>query len=192
MRHENWLSAIPFTKLAELWRYVSCRGEGRFAAQPAAERQIVMRTRLAQYAASLAATGDGRDIAVLSTHHIHDACGRRCSSGCCLVQGSAGSHGVVESWIGSRHGGAPFFLGEPERNGWECPAKLGTTSLRVEVFCDDPDALIARALRAGAKGSLGDIKNHKMSWGTHRQGGFIDPFGHIWLVGDRSPLSRFP
>lgn len=25
-------------------------------------------------------------------------------------------------------------------------------------------------------------------WGVHRQGGFIDPFGHLWLVGDRSPL----
>jgi len=25
--------------------------------------------------------------------------------------------------------------------------------------------------------------------GIHRQGGFIDPFGHLWLVGDRSPLS---
>jgi hypothetical protein len=23
---------------------------------------------------------------------------------------------------------------------------------------------------------------------VHRQGGFLDPFGHLWLVGDRSPL----
>jgi hypothetical protein len=22
--------------------------------------------------------------------------------------------------------------------------------------------------------------------------GFSDPFGHLWLVGDRSPLQRFP
>jgi hypothetical protein len=29
-------------------------------------------------------------------------------------------------------------------------------------------------------------------WGTHRQGGFIDPFGHNWLVGDKSPLDPFP
>jgi PhnB protein len=27
-----------------------------------------------------------------------------------------------------------------------------------------------------------------MPWGTHRQGGFRDPFGHNWSVGDRSPL----
>jgi PhnB protein len=60
------------------------------------------------------------------------------------------------------------------------------------VFCDDLDTLIARALEAGAAGSLNDIKDHLASWGTHRQGHFTDPFGHIWLVGDRSLLSRFP
>jgi uncharacterized glyoxalase superfamily protein PhnB len=88
--------------------------------------------------------------------------------------------------------GASFFLGEPAKNGWESPARLGVTSARVEVFCDDPDALIARALEAGAAGSLDDLKDHQAPWGTHRQGGFVDPFGHIWLVGDRSPLSRHP
>ncbi len=69
---------------------------------------------------------------------------------------------------------------------------MTATSSRVEVFCDDPDALIARALEAGANGSLVDIKDHQMPWGTHRQGGFVDPFGHIWSVGDRYPLSPFP
>ena len=88
--------------------------------------------------------------------------------------------------------GAPFFLGEPANNGWESPSKLGITSTRVEVFCDDPDTMIARALEAGAQGSLEDIKNHQAPWGIHRQGHFTDPFGHIWLVGDKSPLSRFP
>jgi PhnB protein len=105
--------------------------------------------------------------------------------------------GATELWsLGSVAGmeiaGAPFFLGEPAKNGWESPAKLGITSARVEVFCDDPDALIARALEAGANGELDHIRDHQAPWGTHRQGGFIDPFGHIWLVGDRSPLSRFP
>ena len=104
--------------------------------------------------------------------------------------------GATELW---RHGpvagleieGAPFFLGEPAKNGWESPAKLGITSARVEVFCDDPDAFVARALEAGAKGSLDDLQDHQRSWGTHRQGGFTDPFGHIWLVGDKSPLRSF-
>jgi uncharacterized glyoxalase superfamily protein PhnB len=88
--------------------------------------------------------------------------------------------------------GAPFFLGEPADNGWESPSKLGITSTRVEVFCDDPDAMIARALEAGATGSLDDIRDHRMPWGIHRQGGFTDPFGHIWFVGDRSPLKQHP
>lgn len=87
--------------------------------------------------------------------------------------------------------GAPFFLGEPAHNGWESPSKLGITSTRVEVFCDDPDTVIARALEAGAQGSLDDIRDHQAPWGIHRQGHFTDPFGHIWLVGDRSPLSRY-
>ena len=86
--------------------------------------------------------------------------------------------------------GAAFFVGEPANNGWESPEKLGITSTRVEVFCNDPDAFIASAVHAGANGSFDKIKNHEAPWGTHRQGGFIDPFGHIWLVGDKSPLSR--
>jgi uncharacterized glyoxalase superfamily protein PhnB len=83
-------------------------------------------------------------------------------------------------------------VGEPEKNGWECPARLGITSVRVEVFCDDPDTLIARALEEGARGSVDDTRDRAMPWGPHRQGHFVDPFGHLWLVGDRSPLSPFP
>ena len=61
--------------------------------------------------------------------------------------------------------------------------------IRVELFVDEPDDVIARALEAGAIGSPADIKDYETPWGAHRQGGFTDPFGHIWLVGDRSPLS---
>lgn len=105
--------------------------------------------------------------------------------------------GATELWsLGSVAGmeiaGAPFFIGEPASNGWESPTKLGTTSCRVEVFCHDPDAMIARALEAGAKGRPHHIRNHQMPWGIHRQGGFTDPFGHIWFVGDKSPLRPFP
>jgi PhnB protein len=28
-------------------------------------------------------------------------------------------------------------------------------------------------------------------WGTHQQGGFTDPFGHRWSVGDRTPLQPY-
>jgi PhnB protein len=87
--------------------------------------------------------------------------------------------------------GAQFFLGEPANNGWKSPSMLGSTSTRVEVFCNEPDTIIARALEAGAIGIL-DIQDHQRPWGIHRQGAFRDPFGHIWFVGDRSPLSRYP
>jgi PhnB protein len=108
-----------------------------------------------------------------------------------------GALGAIELWnLGSVAGleiaGAPFFVGEPARNGWESPAKLGITSARIEVFCDDPDGFIARAVKAGANGSWDEIRDHETPWGPHRQGGFVDPFGHIWLVGDRSPLSPHP
>lgn len=104
--------------------------------------------------------------------------------------------GAIELWnLGSVAGmeieGAAFFIGEPANNGWESPEKLGITSSRVEVFCDDPDTFIATAIQAGANGSFDSIRNHEAPWGIHRQGGFIDPFGHIWLVGDKSPLIQY-
>ena len=71
------------------------------------------------------------------------------------------------------------------------PATLGATTVRVEVVCDDPDAFIVRAVAAGANGSLEETKDHQAPWGVHRQGGFTDPFGHTWLVGDKSPLTPF-
>jgi len=101
--------------------------------------------------------------------------------------------GATELWnLGSVAGlsiaGAPIFVGEPAQNGWESPSRLGITTVRVEVFCDDPDAFIERAVDAGANGEIDKIRDHQAPWGIHRQGGFIDPFGHIWLVGDKSPL----
>ena len=69
--------------------------------------------------------------------------------------------------------GAAFFVGEPANNGWESPEKLGITSTRVEVFCEDPDTFIARAIQAGANGSVDKIRNHEAPWvftgrGIHR------------------------
>src|ERR1700733_12552069 len=87
--------------------------------------------------------------------------------------------------------GAPCFLHEPTEHGFGSPAVLGATTTRVEVFCDDPDSFVARAVAAGADGS-DEIKDHQVLWGIHRQGGFTDPFGHTWSVGDKSPLRPFP
>jgi uncharacterized glyoxalase superfamily protein PhnB len=87
--------------------------------------------------------------------------------------------------------GAPFFLHEinPANPAETSPGQAGTTSTRIEVFVDDPDAFIARAARAGAPSSHRPTE-HETPWGPHRQGGFVDPFGHVWSVGDRSPLTR--
>jgi PhnB protein len=86
--------------------------------------------------------------------------------------------------------GSPFILHEETNRGFDSPARLGTTSVRIEVFTDDPDGFLARAVAGGADGY--DVHDHEAPWGVHRQGGFTDPFGHVWLVGDNSPLQRFP
>ena len=86
--------------------------------------------------------------------------------------------------------GAAFFLHEtnPANPRESDPDVAGMTSTRIEVFTDDPDALIERAQAAGARDAQAP-QEHATPWGPHRQGGFIDPFGHVWSVGDRSPLT---
>ena len=106
--------------------------------------------------------------------------------------------GATELWnlggvAGLEIDGAPFFLHEanPGKPSEDSPDQLGVTSTRIEVFVEDPDGVIERAIAAGA--SLGSkLQDHQMPWGTHRQGGFRDPFGHQWSVGDRSTLSGHP
>jgi PhnB protein len=105
--------------------------------------------------------------------------------------------GATELWnlgsvVGLSVAGAPVFLAEPANNGWDTPAALGSRTVRVEVFTDDPDAFIARAVAAGADGEGREPRVYETPWGPHRQGGFVDPFGHLWLVGDRSPLHPHP
>jgi uncharacterized glyoxalase superfamily protein PhnB len=104
--------------------------------------------------------------------------------------------GATELWnlgsvVGLEIHGAPFFLAEPANNGWESPTVLGSTTTRIEVFVDDPDAFVGGAAAAGAN-NHDPVRDHAALWGTHRQGGFFDPYGHLWLVGDRSPLQRRP
>jgi uncharacterized glyoxalase superfamily protein PhnB len=104
--------------------------------------------------------------------------------------------GATELWdlggvAGLEIDGAPFFLHEvnPDNPAESSPDRAGVTSTRIEVFVDDPDVFIARALAAGATAGS-PVEDHVRPWGTHRQGGFHDPFGHRWSVGDRSPLKR--
>ncbi|HEY8700112.1 MAG TPA: VOC family protein [Arthrobacter sp.] len=85
--------------------------------------------------------------------------------------------------------GARFFLhaGNPRNPPETSPDRTELTSTRIELFVEDPDAVVARALAAGATPGA-PVEDHSRPWGTHRQGGFKDPFGHVWSVGDTSPL----
>ncbi|MFD9698833.1 VOC family protein [Lentzea sp. NPDC059081] len=83
-------------------------------------------------------------------------------------------------------GGAAFLVHEVNPDNPAETSPGGVTHVRVELFTDDPDIVVEQAVAAGASGSA--VVSHEMPWGTHRQGGFTDPFGHKWSVGDRSPL----
>jgi uncharacterized glyoxalase superfamily protein PhnB len=89
--------------------------------------------------------------------------------------------------------GAPFFIHEavPGRTTEPSPLDAGLTTTRIEVFVDEPASFIQRAAAAGAT-AVDPPTDHKVPWGVHRQGGFTDPFGHRWSVGDRTPLAPFP
>jgi len=85
--------------------------------------------------------------------------------------------------------GAPFFIHEavPGRKREPSPSEVGMTTTRIEIFADDAGALIDRAAAAGAT-DIEPLTDHETPWGNHSQGGFTDPFGHRWSVGDRTPL----
>jgi PhnB protein len=89
--------------------------------------------------------------------------------------------------------GAPFFLHEavPGKTNEPSPTAVGLTTTRIEVFVEEPGPFIDRAAGAGAT-DVEHPTDHQAPWGTHRQGGFTDPFGHRWSVGDRTPLEPFP
>jgi uncharacterized glyoxalase superfamily protein PhnB len=106
--------------------------------------------------------------------------------------------GATELWnlggvAGLEIGGAAFFLHEvnPDNPAEASPGQAGVTSTRIEVFVDDPDGFVERAVTSGATGGAA-VEDHHVPWGRHRQGGFTDPFGHQWSVGDPSPLGRHP
>jgi PhnB protein len=105
--------------------------------------------------------------------------------------------GAEELWnlggvAGLHLNGAPFFVHEavPGKSGEPSPIEAGLTTTRIEVFADKPARLIDRAAEAGAI-DVEPLTDHEVPWGTHRQGGFTDPFGHRWSVGDRTPLKPF-
>jgi len=83
--------------------------------------------------------------------------------------------------------GAEFFLASENPPNTSSPDTAGTTTVRVELFVDDPEAVYDRAVAAGALAGERPIKRtHPTVDGSSFsmiQGGVGDPFGHIWLIG---------
>ena len=85
--------------------------------------------------------------------------------------------------------GAPFFLAhESPPHGTRSPASAGFTTVRIELFVDDPVAVHKQALAAGAI-DHSPVREHTHTVtgprpiGRMLQGAVVDPFGHLWLVG---------
>jgi PhnB protein len=66
----------------------------------------------------------------------------------------------------------------PDASSSRSPESLGGTTASVFLYVDDVDALVARAVEAGAKVA---IPVQDMFWGD-RFGQLKDPFGHSWGV----------
>jgi PhnB protein len=84
---------------------------------------------------------------------------------------------------------AQFFLAhESPPHGTRGPASVGFTTVRIELFVDDPAAVHKRAVAAGAT-EHSPVREHTHDvTGPHPikrmlQGSVVDPFGHMWLVG---------
>jgi PhnB protein len=62
--------------------------------------------------------------------------------------------------------GAPFYLHEvnPSNVSEDSPGRLGVTSTRIELLVDDPDAVMNRAIAAGAS-LRSDVQDHQVPWG---------------------------
>jgi PhnB protein len=58
------------------------------------------------------------------------------------------------------------------------PEKFNSTTVKIELFVDDPDTLMEKSLAAGAieKSSIKDFEY------GFRQGEIVDPFGHYWII----------
>lgn len=82
---------------------------------------------------------------------------------------------VVEFIIG----GQLFHLHETsERIGCLSPGEAKASTVMIGIFVDDVDAVMQSAEKAGAK-----IINPAQDYDYgYRQGEFVDPFGHFWLI----------
>jgi uncharacterized glyoxalase superfamily protein PhnB len=98
-----------------------------------------------------------------------------------------GSGGHVVAGL-SVHGAKFFLAHESPPHGTRSPASAGFTTVRIELFVDDPVAVHRHALAAGAI-ERSPVSEHKhdmtgpLPIKRMLQGAVVDPFGHMWLVG---------
>jgi len=76
--------------------------------------------------------------------------------------------------------GARFFVADesPEHKNFS-PESLGGSSVRIDLFVVDPDALQRQAVAAGAT-EVFPVADQNFGY---RMGRVMDPFGHHWLIG---------
>jgi uncharacterized glyoxalase superfamily protein PhnB len=85
--------------------------------------------------------------------------------------------------------GAQFFLAtESPSYGTRGPAAAGFTTVRIELFVEDPEAVQRKALAARAALGSPVIEHTHATIGPLPirrllQGSVVDPFGHMWLIG---------
>jgi uncharacterized glyoxalase superfamily protein PhnB len=85
--------------------------------------------------------------------------------------------------------GAQFFLAtESPEYGTRGPAAAGFTTVRIELFVDDPESVHRKALEAGAVLHSPVLEHAHDTVGPQPirrmlQGAVIDPSGHKWLIG---------
>jgi PhnB protein len=78
--------------------------------------------------------------------------------------------------------GMPFGVAtEAPELGTPSPETAGATTVRVSLDVDDPDAVAAQAVAAGAT-EMFPVADQPYGM---RQGRVVDPFGHHWLIGRR-------
>ncbi len=88
----------------------------------------------------------------------------------------------------SINGGKFFLAQESPPHGTRSPASVGFTTVRIELFVNDPLAVHKHALAAGAT-ERSPVTEHKYATVGPRpikhmlQGSLLDPFGHMWLIG---------
>jgi PhnB protein len=75
--------------------------------------------------------------------------------------------------------GAEFWLSDesPDHHNFS-PESLGGITVRIILTVNDPDAVFAKAIKAGAKEVYPVSEEH--GW---RIGRVVDPFGHHWEIG---------